>query len=403
MSDKRAKPAVPFAGKYRIIDFTLSICVNSEIYDVAVLTQYRPHSLNDHIGIGKPWDLDRQKGGVHLRQPYQGGSTADFDWYRGTADAVYRNLDFIQEKNPQNVLILSGDHIYKMDYRKMLEYHNQKEADLTVGVMDVPLDETDRFGIMTVNDDMDVVEFTEKPKARDKGTLASMGIYIFNTNKLIERLSEGTVDNPRIDFGKDVIPSMILEDKVTAYAFDGYWVDVGTVQSFWETNLALIDPSVEEKLNLHDPDWIVHTRSEERPPAKLGPQAQVVNSLISNGCVIRGRVEHSVLSPGVYVSPGAIVKESILINDVWIGPGAIVDRAIIDEEAVIGASTHLGCGDDMTPNHEMPDKLNTGITVVGAKAHVPSRLKIGRNVLIGSERLETDFPDTEEIASGETV
>lgn len=403
LSDKRAKPAVPFAGKYRIIDFTLSNCVNSGIYDIAVLTQYRPHSLNAHIGIGKPWDLDRQRGGVHLRQPYQ-GSSADLDWYRGTADAVFRNLDFIQENQPDMVLILSGDHIYKMDYRPMLDYHHTKGADLTVGVMNVPLEETDRFGIMSVNRNMRVTEFNEKPKERDKGTLASMGIYVFSTDVLIRRLSEGGPEAPRIDFGKDVIPSMIAEDRVYAYPFEGYWVDVGTIQSFWETNLALTRPNGSDQLNLHDPNWVVHTRSEERPPVKLGPQAQVANSLISNGCVIRGRVENSVLSPGVYVSPGAIVRESVIINDTWIGPGAVIDRAIVDENAVIGAGTFLGYGDDSTPNHQMPDRLNTGITVVGAGANIPGGLVIGRNVLIHSERSEGNFPQgVTEIASGETV
>ncbi len=401
LSDKRSKPAVPFAGKYRIIDFTLSNCVNSGIYDVAVLTQYRPHSLNTHIGIGKPWDLDRQRGGVHLRQPYQ-GSSADLDWYRGTADAVYRNLDFIQEKNPDLVLILSGDHIYKMDYRPMLTYHREKGADLTVGVMEVPLEETDRFGIMTVNRNMRITEFHEKPKERDKGTLASMGIYIFDTDILVQRLSEGRPESPRIDFGKDVIPSMIAQDKVYAYPFEGYWVDVGTIQSFWETNLALSGADDGNTLKLHDPDWVIHTRSEERPPVKLGPQAQVINSLISNGCVIRGRVENSVLSPGVYVSPGAVVRDSVLINDTWIGPGAIIDRAIIDENVVIGAGTKLGYGEDRTPNQAMPDRLNTGITVVGSGAHIPGGLTIGRNVLINCDRLESDFPGAE-IPSGETV
>lgn len=401
LSDKRAKPAIPFAGKYRIIDFTLSNCVNSGIYDVAVLTQYRPHSLNTHIGIGKPWDLDRQRGGVHLRQPYQ-GSSADLDWYRGTADAVYRNLDFIQDKNPDQVVILSGDHIYKMDYRPMMSYHREKGADLTVAVMDVPLEETDRFGIMTVNRNMRVSEFHEKPKNRDKGTLASMGIYVFDTDVLLQRLSEGSAESPRIDFGKDVIPSMIDHDKVYAYPFKGYWVDVGTIQSYWETNLALADPTGDDALNLHDPNWVIHTRSEERPPVKLGPQAQVINSLISNGCVIRGKVERSVLSPGVYVSPGAVVRESVIINDTWIGPGAVVERAIIDENVVIGAGTYLGYGDDLTPNREMPDKISTGITVVGAGAQVPGGLTIGRNVLIHCDRVESDFPGTE-IPSGETI
>lgn len=399
LSDKRAKPAVPFAGKYRIIDFTLSNCVNSGIYDVAVLTQYRPHSLNTHIGIGKPWDLDRLRGGVHLRQPYQ-HDASDFDWYRGTADAVRQNLDFIEEKDADLVLILSGDHIYKMDYQPMIDYHVQKGADLTVGVMNVPLEETDRFGIMTVNKNMRVTEFHEKPKDRDKGTLASMGIYIFSSDILIERLSESGQE--RIDFGQHIIPDMIQRDKVFAYAFEGYWVDVGTIQSFWETNLAMTNPETDGGLKLHDPNWVIHTRDQERPPVKLGPQAQVINSLISNGCVVRGYVEHSVLSPGVYVSPGAVVKDSVIISDTWIGPGAVVDKAIIDENVVIGAGTFLGYGDDWTINHRMPDKLNTGITVVGAGAQIPGGITIGRNVLIHSGVLESDFPGTD-IPSGETV
>jgi glucose-1-phosphate adenylyltransferase len=207
---------------------------------------------------------------------------------------------------------------------------------------------------------------------------------------------------PRIDFGKDVIPAMIAQDKVYAYPFEGYWVDVGTIQSFWETNLALTNPGDNDQLNLHDPNWVIHTRSEERPPVKMGPQAQVINSLISNGCVIRGWVERSVLSPGVYVSPGAIVRESVIINDTWIGPGAVLDRAIVDENVVIGAGTFLGYGEDMTPNRQMSDRLNTGITVVGAGAHIPGGLTIGRNVLIHSDRQESDFSGTE-IPSGETV
>jgi glucose-1-phosphate adenylyltransferase len=229
-----------------------------------------------------------------------------------------------------------------------------------------------------------------------------MGIYIFSTDVLLRRLSEGTPESPRIDFGKDVIPSMIAADKVYAYPFEGYWVDVGTIQSYWETNLALTNPNGNGALNLHDSNWIIHTRSEERPPVKLGPQAQVANSLISNGCVIRGQVERSVLSPGVYVSPGALVRESVIINDTWIGPGAVLDRVIIDENAVIGAGTFLGYGDDMTPNRQMPDRLSTGITVVGAGAHIPGGLTIGRNVLIRSDQQEGDFPGPE-IASGETV
>ncbi|UCC87272.1 MAG: glucose-1-phosphate adenylyltransferase [Anaerolineales bacterium] len=398
LSDYRAKPAVPFAGKFRIIDFTLSNCVNSGIYDIAVLTQYRPHSLNTHIGIGKPWDLDRQRGGVHLRQPYLGRAASD--WYRGTADAVYQNIDFILDKRADTVLVLSGDHIYKMDYLSMLAYHEKEDADLTVAVRNVPLEETDRFGIMTVDDADRVIEFTEKPPNRDKGTLASMGIYVFNTHVLLERLETMHAEMPDLDFGKHIIPSMIGQARVQAHRFDGYWVDVGTVHAYWETNLEMAQPV--PPLDLYDLDWVIHTRDQERPPAKIGPQGQVSNSLISNGCVIRGAVEHSVLSPGVYVSPGAVVREAVVLDDTWIGPGALVDRAILDADVVVGPGTIVGHGDDFTPNHQQPDRLSTGITVVGERVRIPAGTSLGRNVLIHPHRSEKHFSGTE-VPSGETV
>jgi len=398
LSDKRAKPAVPFAGKFRIIDFTLSNCVNSGIFNIAVLTQYMPHSLNDHIGIGKPWDLDRQRGGAHLRQPYQGKD--QFDWYSGTANAVLQNIDFLEHTQADTVLVLSGDHIYAQDYRPMLNFHYETQADLTLAVRNVPLEETDRFGIMTVDETMQVTDFHEKPKNRDKGTLASMGVYIFKAEVLIERLQEGTPEDPRVDFGNHVIPSMIPRDKVMAYVFDGYWVDVGTVHSYWETNLELTNPM--PPLNLYNPDWVVHTRSQERPPVKISPHATVTQSLVSNGCVIRGTVLHSVLSPGVYISPGAVVKDSIILNDTWIGPGTIIDKSIIDADVVIGGGVILGEGDDETPNHLMPDKLNTGINVVGEQSVIPVGKRIGRNVLISSSVTENDYPDGD-IPSGETI
>jgi len=398
LSDYRAKPAVPFAGKFRIIDFTLSNCVNSGIYDVAVLTQYRPHLLNAHIGIGKPWDLDRQRGGVHLRQPYLGRAASD--WYRGTADAVYQNLDFILEKRADTVLVLSGDHVYKMDYRPMLAFHNKANADLTVAVRDVPLEETHRFGIMTVDEDMQIIEFTEKPPNRDKGTLASMGIYVFKTDVLVEHLKTIHSEVADLDFGKHVIPKMIGQGRVNAYRFEGYWVDVGTVHAYWETNLEMAQPV--PPLDLYDPDWVIHTRDQERPPVKIGPQGRVVNSLVSNGCVIRGTVEHSVLSPGVYVSPGAVVREAVILNDTWIGPGAMIDTAILDADAVGGPSATVGYGDDNTPNHELPDRLNTGITVIGERARIPGGYRLGRNVLVHPDRNENDFPEPV-LPSGETV
>lgn len=399
LSEKRAKPSVPFAGKFRIIDFTLSNCVNSGIYDVAVLTQYRPHSLNAHIGNGKPWDLDRSRGGVQLLQPYQG--RGDESWYRGTSDAIYQNLSYIDERRADTVLVLSGDHIYKMDYSAMLDHHQRHGADLTVAVMHVPLDETDRFGIMTVDEQMRVVEFSEKPKARDKGTLASMGIYVFSAEALRRRLREGDEANPRVDFGKHVIPAMIGSDNVIAYSFEGYWVDVGTIDSYWQTSMELLDPS--NSLNLYDTDWVIHTRSEERPPAKIGPQARVSRSMICNGCIVRGHVERSMLSPGVYVSPGAIVRDSVVMNDTWIGPGAVLDRVIVDKNVVIGAGVKLGSGDDIaTPNKAQPDKLTSGITVVGKSAHIPPNVTIGRNVVINADRDEEDFAGNT-VPSGETI
>lgn len=399
LSEKRAKPSVPFAGKFRIIDFTLSNCVNSGIFDVAVLTQYRPHSLNAHIGNGKPWDLDRNDGGIQLLQPYQGRN--DQTWYKGTADAVYQNLNYVRARRANLVLVLSGDHIYKMDYSRMIEYHQRRNADLTVAVMHVPLEQTDRFGIMTTDNDLNIVEFTEKPKTRDKGTLANMGIYIFSASVLEKVLTPGPDGKTREDFGKHVVPAMLGTYRVVAYPFEGYWVDVGTIDAYWQTNMDLLDPS--NTLDLYDPNWVIHTRSEERPPGKVGPQAQIGRSLICNGCVIRGQVEHSVLSPGVYVSPGAIVRDSVVMNDTWIGPGAVLDRVIVDKNVIIGANVHLGYGDDLeTVNKQMPDRLFSGVSVVGKSARLPASIRVGRNVLINADRDEEHFTSPE-IPSGETI
>jgi glucose-1-phosphate adenylyltransferase len=400
LSEERSKPAVPFAARYRIIDFTLSNCVNSGIYNIAVLTQYRPRSLNDHIGVGKPWDLDRTRGGIRLLQPYQARQGAE--WYGGTADAVWQNLEDVRQERADNILILSGDHIYKMDYRPMLRFHQERDADLTVGVMNVPLEETDRFGIMTADETGRVTAFYEKPKSRDKGTLASMGIYIFDPDVLAQQLEEGVKKHPDLDFGKHVIPGMIETHDVYAYAFDGYWVDVGTLQSYWETNLAFLSPR--PPLNLYDPGWVIHTKSEERPPVKVGLQGQIATSMIANGCIVRGRVEHSVLSPGVYVSESAVVRDSILMNDVWIGPGAVLDRVIVDKLVVVGAATRLGEGEDGQPNELEPDKLNTGLTVVGKGAHLPGGIQVGRNVVIRPRTDEEAFEALDgTIPSGATI
>ena len=401
LSAKRAKPSVPFAGKFRIIDFTLSNCVNSGIFNVGVLTQYRPHSLNMHIGIGRPWDLDRMRGGVQLLQPYQGRGHQE--WYRGTADAVLQNLNYIDECRADTVIILSGDHIYKMDYRQMLSYHQQKKADLTVAVMNVPLEQTDRFGIMKTDEEGRIREFHEKPKNRNKGTLASMGIYIFKAELLRERLVQASEEHPDLDFGKHVIPGIIESARAYAYAFEGYWVDVGTLDAYWQTSMALLD--TDSPLGLYNLDWTIHTHSQERPPVKMGPQAHVRQSMVCNGSIVRGRVERSVLSPGVYVSPGAIVRESVVMNDTWIGPGAVLDRVIVDKEVIIGAGAQVGWGDDVEiRNRLLPNKMTTGITVIGKSAHIPPNIRIGRNVLINSDVDEEAFAQFGDLVeNGETV
>jgi glucose-1-phosphate adenylyltransferase len=400
LSQKRVKPAVPFAGKYRIIDFVLSNCINSGIFIVGILTQYRPHSLNDHIRAGRPWDLDRElSGGVTLLQSYQreGGS---LDRYRGTADAVYQNLNYVLRQKTDSVLVLSGDHVYKTDYNPLLQYHQEKQADVTICVIDVPLEETSRFGVLVTDDDNRVVEFQEKPR-KPRSTLASMGIYVFRTQVLAQRLEEDArLPDSSHDFGQDVLPRMLaLGDRLYAYPFQDYWVDVGTVQAYWEANMDLLlaDPP----LNLQDRNWVIHTRSEERPPVNIRTGATVSHSLISDGCVVEGRVQYSVLSPGVRVRAGAVVRDSIILTDCVIGTGAIVDRAILDKNIIVGDGAHIGFGTDYTANRLDPS-LNTGITLVGKNTHLPAGLRVGRNCVIFSDLIEDDFL-TDLIASGRVV
>jgi glucose-1-phosphate adenylyltransferase len=399
LSEKRAKPAVPFAGKYRIIDFALSNCVNSDLNDVYVLTQYRPISLHDHIGIGRPWDLDRLHGGVQMVSPYLGRK--DSDWYRGTADAVYQNISELHNLQCENVLILGGDHIYKMDYRPMIELHNENKAEATVGVMRVPIEEAHRFGIVSTDDDGRVVDFQEKPK-KPQSNLVSMGIYVFNREALIDRLTKDAA-NPasQHDFGHNILPKMLADgDRLFTYAFEGYWRDVGTVQSYWEANMELLEdvPAVD----LYERSWVIYTKSEERPPALVSAQAQVERSLISHGCQIRGQVIHSVLSPGVIVEEGAIVRDSIIMFDTFIGKNSVVDRSVIDKEVVVGADSYIGFGDDDTPNKLEPQRLNTSINVIGKRAILPAGIKLGRNCKIGTDVKPEDFPGLE-LGSGETV
>src|SRR5215208_1091003 len=385
LSGVRAKPAVTFGGKYRIIDFTLSNCVNSDVNDVVVLTQYNPRSLNDHIGLGRPWDLDRNRGGVKLLQPYIArGRVAE--WYRGTADAVLQNINVIEHESGDTILILAGDHIYKMDYQPFIAAHRRHRADVTIAVRHVPLSDATRMGVLALDDSDRVIEWQEKPK-QPKSDLASMGVYVFSKKALRRWLGED-----RIDFGKHVIPAMLdAGARVFGYRFEGYWQDVGTVQSYWEANLALLQDSAE--LDLYDPEWVIHTKSEERAPAKVGPTAQVHRSLISHGCMINGTVVNSVLSPGVRVDVGAVVRDSIVLFDSVIRSGAVIDRAILDKEVVVGQGAIVGDGPDFdTPNRQEPGRLNTGITVIGKHAIVPRGVRIGRNVKVASDVKAVDFP-----------
>ena len=395
LSSLRAKPAVPFGGKYRIIDFTLSNCVNSDIDNVVVLTQYNPRSLNDHIGMGRPWDLDRNYGGVRMLQPYIArGRVAE--WYRGTADAVLQNLNVIEQAPGDTVLVLAGDHIYKMDYQPFVAAHRRHRADVTIAVRRVPLADATRMGILALDDNDRIVEWHEKPR-QPKSDLASMGVYVFSKKALRQWLIE-----PRADFGHDVIPAMIEGGaRVYGYRFDGYWQDVGTIQSYWDANLALLSDAPE--LDLYDREWIIHTRSEERAPAKIGATAQVHRSLISHGCVINGSVVNSVLSPGVVVDVGASVRDSIILFDSVIRTGAVVDRAILDKEVAVGPGAIVGEGTDFdVVNRREPGRLNTGITVVGKRAVIPRGVRIGRNVLIGEGARAADFL-SRIVKSGSTV
>ncbi len=392
----RSVSSIPFGGKYRIVDFPLSNCVNSDIYNVALLTQHMPRSLNDHVGVGKPWDLDRSQGGVRLLQPYLGRGIGG--WQKGTADAVRRNLDFVEEQRVDTVLLLAGDHIYKMDYRPMLRFHQANKADVTVAVRRVSRHETHRFGIVVIDGDNRVTQHEEKPR-HSPTTLASMGVYIFNYKTLVQVLNE-EADPPRLDFGRDVLPVLVERDRVMAYPFEGYWADVGTLQAYWEANMALLGES--PALELHDPEWVIHTRSEERPPVKIGPDARVGGNLLSNGCIVEGTVERSIISPGVYISAGAVVRDSVIMNDTRIGTGAVIERTIIDKGVNIAEGAHIGIGDDNTPNLKLPNDLNTGLTVIGKGARVPAGAHIGHNGVVNPDVTESNFPGLE-ISSGETI
>jgi glucose-1-phosphate adenylyltransferase len=394
LTAERSEAAVPFAGKYRIIDFTLSNCVNSGIYNVGVITQYRPRSLHQHIGVGKPWDLDRRIGGVQMLHPYltsEGG-----EWQRGNADALRANLDYIAEQPVDVVLVLAGDHIYKMDYGPMLQLHQDRDADITIGVHSVSPHEVQRYGIVTVEADGTVSRFDEKPR-RSTSSLASMGIYAFRKSYLIDLLSREEGNN----IGRDIMPKVVQQTEVAAYNFQGYWADVGTLQAYYEANMALLVEN--PALDLYDPNWVIHTRSEERPAAELGATARVEGSLVCDGSRINGHVIRSVIGPGVVVAEGAVVRDSVILTDCIIESGATVRRSILDKDVVVGANTIVGNGDDNTANTLSPDIVNTGLTVVGRRSRLPANLSIGRNVVI-KPRVDADtFAGSSEVASGSTI
>ncbi len=374
LSEKRVKPAVPFAGKYRIVDFTLSNCTNSGIYNIGILTQYLPLSLNEHIGMGKEWDLNRRDSSISLLQPYK-------EWYAGTADAVLQNIEFIKRKNPKHILILSGDHVYKMDYKKMIDFHEENNAKLTIAVQPVPWKDTHHFGILTSDDNNKILKFTEKPKNADSN-LASMGIYVFNTDVLLEAIT--TVKDPNLDFGKHIIPYLLENTDLYTYVFEDYWKDVGTYDAYLDASIELTTTVDKIKLDMYDKDWKIHTKSEEMPSVKIGSKASISQALISNGCIIAGNVKRSVLSPGVVIHPGATVIDSVILNHTEVMPGAYIERAIIDKRCKIMENVVIGDGNDISPNIDNPEVLFSGINVIGSGVTIPENTIIKRNCRIFS-------------------
>ena len=390
LSERRSKPAVPFAGKFRIIDFALSNCTNSGIFQIGILTQYLPLSLNEHIGVGKPWDLDRRDSFVTLLQPNN-------SWYEGTADAIRKNLEFVKRYAAKYVLILSGDHIYKMDYSKLIAQHKATGADLTIAAKIVPQEEASRFGILETDANLKINKFVEKPK-EPKSNKASMGIYVFSTEALIEAI-ESNSHIEDLDFGMHIIPNMIDTKNVYAYEYYDYWMDVGTYDSYLEANLELCG---DVDLDLYDNNWKIYTKSEDLPPVKVGKSATISRSLISNGCKIDGTVQHSVLSPGVIVGKGTIIKDSVILNDVQIGENCKIENAIIDKDTIVGKNSIIGYGDDYSPNKDNPDVLSSGLNVIGKKLILPDNLIIERNVRIFSAPKQKAVTTTH-IKSGETI
>ena len=396
LTSKVAKPAVSFGGKYRIIDFPLSNCINSGVDTVGVLTQYQPLRLNTHIGIGIPWDLDRNIGGVTVLPPYE--KSANSEWYTGTANAIYQNLDYMESFNPEYVLILSGDHIYKMDYEVMLDFHKEKGADVTIAVMPVPMEEAKRFGIMITDDNRKITDFEEKPE-NPRSNLASMGIYIFNWKTLKEALLVNA-DQPGLDFGKHVIPYCHQKgESLYAYEFNGYWKDVGTLNSYWQANMELID--IVPEFNLYEEYWKIYTRSEILPPQYIADSTLVERSILGEGTEVYGEVYNSVIGCGVTIGKGSVVRDSIIMNNTVIKEGCELNKAIIAENVRIGSHVRLGVGDE-AENETEPHIYNSGIVTIGEKSVLPDGVTVGKNSCIVGVTTLDDFQD-KSLASGKTL
>ena len=396
LTSKVAKPAVAFGGKYRIIDFPLSNCINSGVDTVGVLTQYQPLRLNTHIGIGIPWDLDRNVGGVTVLPPYEKSSKTE--WYTGTANAIYQNLNYMETYNPEYVLILSGDHIYKMDYEVMLDFHKATNADVTIAVMPVPMEEASRFGIVVTDENNVITDFQEKP-AEPKSNLASMGIYIFSWKALRESLI-ALKDQSNCDFGKHIIPWLKERgDRMAAYEFNGYWKDVGTLGSYWEANMELID--IIPEFNLYEEFWKIYTSSEIIAPQYISADAKVDKCIVGDGTEIYGEVHNSVIGPGVTIKKGAVVRDSIIMRGTTIGENVTVDRSIIAEGVTVGNDVEIGIGEE-APNKFKHAVYAFGLAVIGEKSAIPAGVKIGKNTAISGITTAEDYPNGI-LESGESI
>ena len=396
LTSKVAKPAVAFGGKYRIIDFPLSNCINSGVDTVGVLTQYQPLRLNTHIGIGIPWDLDRNIGGVTVLPPYE--KSTNSEWYTGTANAIYQNLEYMESYNPEYVLILSGDHIYKMDYEVMLDFHKANNAEVTIAVMPVPIEEASRFGIMIADENHRITEFEEKPE-HPRSNLASMCIYIFNWKTLKEALI-AMADQPALDFGKHVIPYCHEKGApLYAYEFTGYWKDVGTLSSYWEANMELID--IVPEFNLYEEYWKIYTKSEIQPPDYIAADSVVERSIIGEGSEIYGEVYSSVIGRGVTIGKGTVIRDSIIMNQTQIGEGCEINKAIIAENVVIGDQVKLGVGEE-AENDTAPHIYNHGLVTIGEKSVIPDGISVGKNSVISGVTAAADYEDSQ-LASGKTL